>query len=154
MKENPNQELIDALERNLAKFTTEVSKSVEIGIRPHGTKYSASYLFKLNSINYAIVCKFQNTGGSVDFKLPYELISLANSVNNSEYISYGLLILGGSGYGKGMLKFITKDIHFWVNIGNNTRAMLIEDFIHRLRNNNLDFGFENLLKGSKNALLE
>ena len=137
MKENPNQDLIDALERNLAKFATGVNKNVEIGFRPHGTKYSASYLFTLNSINYAIVCKFQNTGGSVDFKLPYELISLANSVAKSDYISHGLLILGGSGYGKGMLKFITKDIHSWVNLDNTTRALLIDDFIHRLRNNEL-----------------
>ena len=32
MKENPNQDLIDALERNLAKFATDVNKNMEIGL--------------------------------------------------------------------------------------------------------------------------
>jgi hypothetical protein len=137
MKENPNQKMIDALERNLEKFSTDVNKHVNIGFRPHGTKYSASYVFTLGLKKFAVVSKFQNTGGSVDFKLPYELISLANCVNNSESISQGYLILGGLGYGKGMLKFITQDVEEWINIGKYTKALLFEDFLHKLRNNQL-----------------
>ena len=82
-----------------------------IGRRPHGPLYKASHTFRLNGKSYAVVCKFQNTARSVDFILnTYEIISLANSVENSDKIQKGFLVLGGYGYSKGMLNFVLNDM--------------------------------------------
>ena len=123
--------------RNLEKFSEDIQSNTVIGRRPHGPLYKASHTFRLNGKSYAVVCKFQNTAGSVDFKLPYEIISLAYSVENSDKIQKGFLVLGGYGYSKGMLNFVLNDMHDWLNITHDVEILLFDEFVKRLRSSTL-----------------
>ena len=96
-----------------------------------------NFLVSVNEKQYAVITKFQFSAGSVDFKLPYEAISLAYSVQASEVLDGGFLILGGTGYSKGMLNFMLHDIHSWINLGHNIRILTLDDFISILRARNL-----------------
>ena len=91
----------------------------------------------LNHKKYAIITKFQFSAGSVDFKLPYEAISLAFSVRASEDIDEGFIILGGTGYSKGMLKFMLDDIQNWIDLGKEIKIIVLDDFIRQLRTRNI-----------------
>ena len=125
------------LRRNLEKFSDDLQSNRVIGHRPHGPAYKASHTFSIGEICYAVVSKFQNTTGSVDFKLPYEVISLAHSVETNNAIQKGFLILGGYGYSKGMLNFVLNDLHDWLNITTDVEIVLFDDFVRRLRSSNL-----------------
>ena len=127
------QDLSEKLVRNLRMFSDSVDENVVIGTRPHGTKMKTNFVISLNHKKYAIITKFQFSAGSVDFKLPYEAISLAFSVRASEDIDEGFIILGGTGYSKGMLKFMLDDIQNWIDLGKEIKIIVLEDFIRQLR---------------------
>jgi len=114
-------------------FCDSVNENVVIGTRPHGTKMKSNFVISLNHQKYALITKFQFSAGSVDFKLPYEAISLAFSVAASEDIDKGVLILGGTGYSKGMLKFMLDDIHDWIDLGKEVKIIDYDDFVRLLR---------------------
>ena len=135
--ERTAQDLTDKLIRNLKMFSDSLSENTVIGIRPHGTKMKCNFLVSVNEKQYAVITKFQFSAGSVDFKLPYEAISLAYSVQASENLDGGFLILGGTGYSKGMLNFMLHDIQSWINLGHNIRILTLDDFISVLRARNL-----------------
>jgi hypothetical protein len=127
------QDLSEKLVRNLRMFSDSVDENVVIGTRPHGTKMKTNFVISLNHKKYAIITKFQFSAGSVDFKLPYEAISLAFSVRASEDIDEGFIILGGTGYSKGMLKFMLDDIQNWIDLGKEIKIIVLDDFIRQLR---------------------
>jgi hypothetical protein len=128
-----DENLRGILFRNLEKFSEDIQSNTVIGRRPHGPLYKASHTFVQEGKSYAVVCKFQNTTGSVDFKLPYEIISLAHSVENNDEIQKGFLVLGGYGYSKGMLNFVLNDLHDWLNITSDVEIFLFDDFVRNLR---------------------
>jgi hypothetical protein len=131
------QDLSEKLVRNLRMFSDSVDENVVIGTRPHGTKMKTNFVMSLNHKKYAIITKFQFSAGSVDFKLPYEAISLAFSVRASEDIDEGFIILGGTGYSKGMLKFMLDDIQNWIDLGKEIKIIVLDDFIRQLRTRNI-----------------
>ena len=133
MSEENDDNLRRILHRNLEKFSKDLRSDRVIGHRPHGPAYKASHTFSIEGKCYAVVSKFQNTSGSVDFKLPYEVISLAHSIETNDEIQKGFLVLGGYGYGRGMLNFVLNDLHNWLNITTNVEIILFHDFLKRLR---------------------
>jgi len=132
-RERTAQDLTNKLIRNLNMFSDSLRENTVIGIRPHGTKMKCNFLISVNEKKYAVITKFQFSAGSVDFKLPYEAISLAYSVQASESLDGGFLILGGTGYSKGMLNFMLHDIQSWINLGHAVRILTLDDFISMLR---------------------
>ena len=123
--------------RNLKKYMENVVEESEIGSRPHGTKYKSSFIFSHESKNYAVVCKFQFSQGSVDFKIPYEVISLAHCITSSPHLHGGFLVLAGNGYSKGMKQFILSDLRDWIVVPPTLVITTYDDFIRRVRSHNL-----------------
>ena len=123
--------------RNLKKYMHNVVGDHEIGLRPHGTKYKSSFMFSHESKNYAVVCKFQFSHGSVDFKIPYEVISLAHCITSSTDLHGGFIVLGGNGYSKEMKRFLLGDLRKWIVVPPTLIITTYEDFIKRVRSHNL-----------------
>jgi hypothetical protein len=137
MGNEDDNDLRRIMRRNLEKFSDDVQSNRVIGHRPHGPAYKATHTFTIKGTSYAVVSKFQNTTGSVDFKLPYEVISLAHSVETNNEIQKGFLVLGGQGYSKGMLNFVLNNLHDWLNITTDVEILMFDDFIGRLRSSAL-----------------
>ena len=119
--------------RNLKKYMSDVHEEVEIGARPHGTRYRSNFMFSHDSKNYAVICKFQFSQGSVDFKIPYEVISLAHCIVSSEELHGGFLVLAGNGYSKGMKQFLLENLGEWINVPQSLTIITYDDFVKRIR---------------------
>lgn len=123
--------------RNLKKYMHNVTEDHEIGLRPHGTKYKSNFMFSHESKNYAVVCKFQFSHGSVDFKIPYEAISLAHCITSSTDLHGGFIVLSGNGYSKEMKRFLLRDLRKWIVVPPTLIITTYEDFIKRVRSHEL-----------------
>ena len=125
------------IHRNLKKYMGNVVEESVIGSRPHGTKYKSSFMFSHESKNYAVVCKFQFSQGSVDFKIPYEVISLSHCICSSPNLHGGFLVLAGQGYSKGMRQFILGELGGWINVPPTLKIVTYHDFVSLIRSQNL-----------------
>jgi len=134
--ENNNYDAVSLkmkVHRNLKKYMDGVQEEVLIGVRPHGTKYKSNFMFSHESKNYAVICKFQFSQGSVDFKIPYEVISLAHCIESSQDLHGGFLVLAGHGYSKGMRQFILGALSEWINVPQSLSIITYDDFVKRIR---------------------
>lgn len=52
-----------------------------------------------------ISAKVQNTGGSAEEKIPYEILKLLHAMDNNSGFRFAWLILGGTGWSPGLLDY-------------------------------------------------
>jgi len=88
--------IIPALERGGYKW----EKQVTVGTRPNGRRHKVDVIAYSNTDEkYLISLKWQQTSGTAEQKVPFEVICLADAILNckGEY-SKAYLVLGGEGW--------------------------------------------------------
>ena len=73
----------------------EFKEQARIGDRPHGGEHKIDVLIKENRNNILLSLKWQQTNGTAEHKIPFEVISLVHACESSE-IKKAYLVLGGS----------------------------------------------------------
>jgi hypothetical protein len=75
----------------------EVSKQVNVGERLGGGKHMVDALATKGSDRFLISLKWQQTSGTAEEKVPFEILCLADALRTGEY-SQAYLVLGGDGW--------------------------------------------------------
>lgn len=73
------------------------AKQVRVGTRCGGGAHKVDAVAAKNSENVLVSLKWQQTGGTAEQKVPFEVMCLADAVR-SEYASRAYLVLGGDGW--------------------------------------------------------
>jgi hypothetical protein len=90
---------------------------VVVGDKPGGGKHRADLVARRSTGKELIVsCKTQNTGGTAEEKLPFELMKLAHTVSDdpSHWGDYAVLIVDGVGWSPGIKNMLEQDAWLWM----------------------------------------
>ena len=75
----------------------EVTKQVNIGERLGGGKHKVDAVAKRGDSTYLISLKWQQTSGTAEEKVPFEILCLADALRTGNY-HQAYLVLGGDGW--------------------------------------------------------
>lgn len=87
------QMVLPALERGGYTYETQV----KVGARPGGGRHFADAVAEKDGKRWIVSMKWQQTSGTAEQKVPFEVISLAEIALTDEYAG-AYLVLGGTGW--------------------------------------------------------
>lgn len=83
----------------LEKLGYQVSEQVQVGTRPNGSRHMIDIVARKNEQSWLISLKWQQTSGTAEQKVPYELICLSEALKQSRGThEAAYLVLGGEGW--------------------------------------------------------
>ena len=88
-----------------------------IGAKPGGGNHRVDYVLVNNADSTKkglISCKFQQTSGTAEEKIAYEVIKLLHAMENNPEYRHSWIVLGGDGWSPGMKNFVTKELVKWI----------------------------------------
>ncbi len=89
--------ILPALARNGYEYETQVN----VGLKPHGGKHVIDVLANTPTKSVLISLKWQQSSGSTEQKIPYELICLQHAIDaHQSAFEKAYLVLGGDGWSK------------------------------------------------------
>lgn len=110
---------------------------VVIGEKPGGGNHRVDYVLESASDENRkglISCKFQQTSGTAEEKIAYEVIKLLHAMENNSKFVKAWIVMGGVGWSNGMRNFVTQELANWIPLMKekikilNTDQLLQEDF--------------------------
>jgi hypothetical protein len=96
------------ISRSCAKNDLERKAQSSVGEKIGGGKHIVDWeIWELNNPDRRalISAKVQNTGGSAEEKIPYEILKLLHAMDNDSRFKFAWLILGGAGWSPGLLNY-------------------------------------------------
>jgi hypothetical protein len=88
-----------------------------VGQKPGGGRHRVDYelVSKDNeNVRGLVSCKNQNTSGSADEKIAYEVIKLLYTMEHDQRYRHAWLVLGGVGWSDNVRNFLRSEIHKWI----------------------------------------
>lgn len=73
-------------------------KQVRIGLRPGGRAHKVDVLAERGGEKFLISMKWQQTSGTAEQKVPFEIICLAEAIREAPDYKRGYVVLGGTGW--------------------------------------------------------
>jgi len=105
------------IERSYQKNKLSIRSQVNVGIKPGGGRHFVDYEVTFNNLidssldkKGLISCKVQNTTGTAEEKIAYEVIKLLDIMNKYPIYTHAWIILGGDGWSPGMKTFILGEL--------------------------------------------
>lgn len=126
-----------AVKRACEKNGFKAISQVVIGEKPGGGNHRVDYVLesKEDATKKGLIsCKFQQTSGTAEEKIAYEVIKLLHAMEgNSEFVK-AWIVMGGVGWSNGMRNFVSSELENWIPAMKtrikilNTDQLLQEDF--------------------------
>lgn len=89
----------DLMKAALEKEGYQVSEQTQVGTRPNGRKHRIDLVVRLGDRSVLVSLKWQQTSGTAEQKVPYEVICLSEALKQSRgKHQAAYLILGGDGW--------------------------------------------------------
>ena len=95
---------------------TSLSQSM-VGEKPGGGKHRIDWeIFStVDPSNRGLIsCKFQQTSGTAEEKIAYEVIKLLHTMKIDSRYKHGWIVMGGKGWSAGILNFVKKELPFYL----------------------------------------
>jgi len=112
------EEIVETtIKRSCLKNNMKANSQVFVGEKPGGGRHRINWeLVDKNDENIRglISCKTQNTSGTAEEKIAYEVIKLLHSMKIDSRYQHGWIILGGTGWSHSMKKFVENELKEWV----------------------------------------
>ena len=87
------------VKKSLEQEGYQVAEQVQVGTRPNGSQHKIDLVAKKDGNSYLVSLKWQQTRGTAEQKIPYELICLSEALKQSRgKHRAAYLILGGDGW--------------------------------------------------------
>ena len=80
----------------------------KVGTTPGGSTHIVDWeLWDSNNHNVRalVSCKYQDSGGTAEEKIPYEVIKLIKAMNDDSRYRFAWLVMGGDGWNPGLLHY-------------------------------------------------
>ncbi|GHC41386.1 PD-(D/E)XK nuclease superfamily protein [Roseibacillus persicicus] len=89
----------EELRKSLLALGYKVAEQVQVGTRPNGSKHMIDLVATKGGHSYLISLKWQQTSGTAEQKVPYEVICLSEALKQSRGAHRAAyLVLGGEGW--------------------------------------------------------
>ena len=87
------------VKKSLEEKGYQLTEQVQVGTRPNGSKHKIDLVAKKGGHSYLVSLKWQQTSGTAEQKVPYELICLSEALKQSRGAhKAAYLVLGGDGW--------------------------------------------------------
>jgi hypothetical protein len=107
-------------------------EQVTVGKKPDGGRHRVDFVAwrpETPGRKILVSCKVQNWSGSTEEKLPYEVIKLLYTMRENPEYEKAYIILGGTGWSKGIRGFIKKDLREFIPDADRVQVLLTDEFL-------------------------
>lgn len=88
-----------AIRSQLEDFGYRVKEQIQVGTRPNGGKHMIDLVLEKEGKSYLVSLKWQQSSGTAEQKIPYEMICLSEALKQSRGAHQAAyLVLGGEGW--------------------------------------------------------
>lgn len=105
------------IKRSCQKNGLEAHPQKFVGLKPGGGRHRVDWeliSLKDENIRGLVSCKTQNTSGSADEKVAYEVIKLLYLMHNDQRYKHAWIVLGGIGWNDNVRNFLRNEIQNWI----------------------------------------
>lgn len=105
------------IKRSCEKNDLGANAQSNVGVKPGGGRHRVDWeIFKNQdpSIRGLISCKYQETSGTAEEKIAYEVIKLLHAMSVDQRFKKSWIIMGGEGWSTGMRSFINEYLVDWI----------------------------------------
>ena len=90
----------DMLTNSLKQGNYEFNKGANVGTRLGGGKHMVDILVYEKDEVYLVSSKSQQTSGTAEQKIPFEVMCLGDVIRNNQTVTKAYLVLGGKGWSR------------------------------------------------------
>ena len=118
------------VKRSCEKYSLEAKSQQTIGAKPGGGNHRIDYELISKSdpnLRGLLSCKIQNTSGTAEEKIAYEVIKLLHAMKVDTRYKHAWIVMGGSGWSNGIRKFVNEELVNWIPEMRNKVTILTTD---------------------------
>ena len=116
------------IDRSCTKNGLEAFPQRFVGLKPGGGRHRVDYeLVSVANpeVRGLVSCKTQNTSGSADEKVAYEVIKLLFAMKEDQRYKHAWIVLGGIGWNDNVRNFLSSEIQHWIPELKNGRLTFV-----------------------------
>ena len=105
------------IKRSCQMNKLKAEPQIFVGVKPGGGRHRIDWeISEIDNPNIRglVSCKIQNTSGTAEEKLAYEVINLLHTMETDHRYVHAWIIMGGTGWSPSMKKFIEKELILWI----------------------------------------
>jgi len=106
-----------AIERSCRKNGLTAIRQQRVGTSPSGRRHVVDWELILDAddqVRGLVSCKFQDSAGTAEEKVPYEVLKLLYAMETDERYKRAWIVLGGKGWTVGLKSFYEKELKNWI----------------------------------------
>lgn len=110
-----------------------VQKQVVVGTKPCGGKHKADIVaMRPNGSKFLVSLKWQQTAGSAEEKVPFEVIKLLHTLRENASYDKAYIVIGGDGFSAGLVEFyLSEEFRSYIRESQKIEILTLNDVIAR-----------------------
>lgn len=109
--------IASCIERSCAKNGLMAKHQAQVGTKPGGGRHRVDWeIIDIANpeIRGLVSCKFQQTSGTAEEKIAYEVIKLLHTMESDLRYKHAWIVMGGVGWSTGMISFVENELAIWI----------------------------------------
>jgi len=110
-----------------------VQKQQIVGTKPGGGRHKADLVgMRPNGSKFLVSLKWQQTAGSAEEKIPFEVIKLLHALRENPAYDKAYIVVGGDGFSPGLVEFYLSDeFRSYIRESEKIEILTLNDVITR-----------------------
>ena len=110
-----------------------VEKQVIVGTKPGGGKHRADLVgMRPNGTRFLVSLKWQQTAGSAEEKVPFEVIKLLHALRENPNYDKAYIVIGGDGFSASLVDFyLSEEFRSYVRESEKIEILTLNDVMAR-----------------------
>lgn len=110
-----------------------VEKQQVVGTKPGGGRHKADIVgMRPNGTKFLVSLKWQQTAGSAEEKIPFEVIKLLHALRENREFDKAYIVVGGDGFSAGLIDFyLSEEFRSYIRESEKIEILTLTDVITR-----------------------
>jgi|SRR5690348_3509833 hypothetical protein len=110
-----------------------VEKQQVVGTKPGGGRHKADIVgMRPNGTKFLVSLKWQQTAGSAEEKIPFEVIKLLHALRENRDFDKAYIVVGGDGFSAGLVDFyLSEEFRSYIRESEKIEILTLTDVITR-----------------------
>lgn len=110
-----------------------VQKQVVVGTKPGGGRHRVDLVgMRPNGTQFLVSLKWQQTAGSAEEKIPFEVIKLLHALRENSAYDKAYIVIGGSGFTSALVSFyLSEEFRSYVRESEKIEILTLNDVMAR-----------------------
>jgi hypothetical protein len=116
-----------------------VTKQQIVGSKPGGGRHKADLVgMRPNGSKFLVSLKWQQTAGSAEEKVPFEVIKLLHTLRENPQYDKAFIVIGGDGFSAGLVEFyLSEEFRSYIRESEKIEILTLNDLIARANRGSL-----------------